>query len=37
VRQPIYSSSIGRWRHYAKHLGPLFEALGLDATASLPP
>jgi len=29
VRQPIYTSSIGRWRHYAKHLGPLFGALGI--------
>jgi len=29
VRQPIYASSIGRWRHYAKHLGPLFSSLGL--------
>jgi tetratricopeptide (TPR) repeat protein len=27
VRQPIYTSSIGRWRHYEKHLGPLFTAL----------
>lgn len=27
VRQPLYSSSIGRWRHYEKHLGPLFAAL----------
>jgi hypothetical protein len=27
VRQPIYTSSIGRWRHYEKHLGPLFAAL----------
>jgi len=27
VRQPIYSSSVGRWRHYEKHLGPLFAAL----------
>ena len=27
VRQPIYSSSIGRWRKYEKHLGPLFAAL----------
>jgi len=33
VRQPIYSSSIGRWRKYEKHLGPLFAALG-DPTAS---
>lgn len=28
VRQPIYASSIGRWRNYAKHLGPLRSALG---------
>src|SRR5215471_4716548 len=27
VRQPIYSSSIGRWRKYEKHLAPLFAAL----------
>ena len=27
VRQPIYSSSIGRWRHYEKHLGPLLKVL----------
>ncbi len=27
VRQPIYSSSIGRWTRYEKHLGPMFEAL----------
>ncbi len=29
VRQPIYASSIGRWRRYARHLGPLFDALGM--------
>jgi tetratricopeptide (TPR) repeat protein len=29
VRQPIYSSSSGRWRNYEKHLGPLIEGLGL--------
>jgi hypothetical protein len=29
VRQPIYASSIGRWRHYAAHLGPLFRGLGI--------
>jgi tetratricopeptide (TPR) repeat protein len=34
VRQPIYSSSIGRWRRFERHLGPLLEALG-DAPASL--
>lgn len=28
VRQPLYTSSIGRWRHYEKHLDPLFTALG---------
>jgi tetratricopeptide (TPR) repeat protein len=29
VRKPMYTTSIGRWRHYAAHLGPLLEALGL--------
>jgi tetratricopeptide (TPR) repeat protein len=28
VRQPIYASSVARWRHYEKHLTPLLEALG---------
>ena len=27
VRQPIYTSSVGRWRHYAAHLGPAVEVL----------
>jgi len=27
VRQPIYTRSVDRWRHYEKHLGPLKEAL----------
>ena len=27
VRKPIYRGSVGRWRHYARHLGPLHEAL----------
>jgi Flp pilus assembly protein TadD len=27
VRTPIYSSSIGRWKHFEKHLQPLIEAL----------
>jgi hypothetical protein len=27
VRQPIYQSSVGRWRHYQKHLEPLWAAL----------
>ncbi len=30
VRHPIYSNSIGRWRRYEKHLGPLRDALGLQ-------
>jgi tetratricopeptide (TPR) repeat protein len=28
VRRPLYRSSVGRWRRYEKHLGPLMEALG---------
>jgi hypothetical protein len=28
VRQPLYASSVGRWRNYEAHLGPLLEALG---------
>ena len=27
VRQPVYGSSVGRWRHYERHLGPLVQAL----------
>jgi tetratricopeptide (TPR) repeat protein len=27
VRQPIYTSSVERWRKYAQHLGPLLESL----------
>ena len=29
VRQPIYSKSAGRWRRYERHLGPLFQSLGV--------
>ncbi|MHB8404498.1 MAG: sulfotransferase [Gammaproteobacteria bacterium] len=29
VRQPIYASSVGRWRRYAQHLEPLRQALGM--------
>ena len=28
VRRPIYTASIGRWKHYEKHLAPLIAALG---------
>lgn len=27
VRKPMYTQSIGRWKHYERHLGPLMEAL----------
>ncbi len=30
VRRPIYSSSVGKWRRYERHLGPLIEALEQD-------
>jgi tetratricopeptide (TPR) repeat protein len=28
VRQPIYKTSVARWKRYEKHLGPLIAALG---------
>jgi tetratricopeptide (TPR) repeat protein len=28
VRQPVYTSSMARWKHYEKFIGPLREALG---------
>ena len=31
VRQPMYDSSIERWKKYAAHLGPLFEELDRQA------
>jgi tetratricopeptide (TPR) repeat protein len=33
VRQPIYTTSINRWKHYVKHLEPLLRALGPEAGA----
>ncbi len=30
VRQPIYDSSVGRWRRYERHLGPLVDGLRCD-------
>ena len=30
VRQPLYSSSVARWKHFEKHLGPLLEIVGTD-------
>jgi tetratricopeptide (TPR) repeat protein len=34
VRKPIYTSSIGRWRHYEKYLEPLRKALDDDVAGS---
>lgn len=31
IRQPIYGSSVERWRNYEKHLGPLLKELGTIA------
>ena len=28
VRQEIYGTAVGRWKHYEKHLQPLLEAIG---------
>ena len=33
VRQPLYDRSVGRWRHYAKHLRPLCDVVGVDPDA----
>ena len=30
VRQPIYNSSVGRWRNYEKYLAPLLEGLNRE-------
>jgi len=30
VRQPVYKTSVRRWRNYETYLGPLFKALGID-------
>ncbi|VAX38856.1 hypothetical protein MNBD_PLANCTO03-1777, partial [hydrothermal vent metagenome] len=37
VRRPIYTSSIGRWRHFTDYLGPLFDALEMGPEAEWPP
>ena len=34
VRQPVFSRSVGRWRHYARHLQPLLEVPALDGDAA---
>jgi len=28
VREPIYTTSLGRWKPFARHLQPMFEAMG---------
>ena len=35
VRNPINKSSIGKWRCYEKHIGPLLEGLGEDIVSTL--
>lgn len=37
VRQPIYKSSVEKWRRYEAHLGPLIAALGPLADTSVSP
>jgi tetratricopeptide (TPR) repeat protein len=38
VRQPIYQSSVGRWRPYREQLRPLLDELGIDPeTVATPP
>lgn len=36
VRRPIYTSSIGRWKQYERHIGALLSGLGCDATGGIP-
>ena len=36
VRHPIYRGSLGRWRHYERHLTPLLHALGSQAPEAAP-
>ncbi|MGO9741629.1 MAG: hypothetical protein ACLPN5_08995 [Roseiarcus sp.] len=31
--QPLYDDSVGRWRHYARRLGPLRQVIGIDPDA----
>jgi tetratricopeptide (TPR) repeat protein len=36
VRQPLYDRSVGRWRHYERHLAPLVAALSGGSDESEP-
>ena len=33
VRQPLYDTSVGRWRHYEKHMAPLCAAIAVAPDA----
>ena len=33
VRQPLYTTSVRRWRNYERYLGPLLEQVGIDPDA----
>jgi tetratricopeptide (TPR) repeat protein len=35
VREPVHRRAIGSWQRYAKYLGPLADALGLDIRAEM--
>jgi tetratricopeptide (TPR) repeat protein len=37
VREPVHRRSVGRWKRYEAHLGPLFHALGLDGVGTREP
>jgi hypothetical protein len=37
VRQPLYASSVGRWKRYERALGPLFEKLSAKSEAAASP
>ena len=28
VRKPVYTSAVGRWKNYEKHLGPMIDEVG---------
>ena len=34
VRQPVFNRSVGRWRHYRRHLQPLFEVFAPGGCAA---
>jgi tetratricopeptide (TPR) repeat protein len=34
VRKPLYGDSVGRWKHYERHLGPLMKALADEIALS---